>query len=239
MVLAKPAAGGIVRAMVRFAGVGLRYATPGGGRLGPEVLHDLSFTLPPGSFHWLLGPSGAGKSSLLRLMHLALRPSRGEVEILGVPLSRARRSALPGLRRRIGVVFQDFRLLPHLPVFDNLALPLRIAGRAEAQIRADVVEMLRWVGLEAKAGALPASLSGGEQQRVAIARAVVMRPALLVADEPTGNLDLLQARRVLALLREMHRLGTTVVVATHAEALVQEYPAPALSLAEGRLVSHG
>jgi cell division transport system ATP-binding protein len=168
-----------------------------------------------------------------------MRPSRGEVEILGVPLSRARRGALPGLRRRIGVVFQDFRLLPHLPVSDNLALPLRIAGRAEAQIRADVAEMLRWVGLEAKAGALPASLSGGEQQRVAIARAVVMRPALLVADEPTGNLDAAQARRVLALLREMHRLGTTVVVATHAEALVEEYPAPALRLAEGRLVGHG
>jgi cell division transport system ATP-binding protein len=203
------------------------------------VLHDLSFSLPPGSFHWLLGPSGAGKSSLLRLMHLALRPSRGEVEVLGIHLSRARRGALPGLRRRIGVVHQDFRLLPHLPIFDNLALPLRIAGRAESQIRADVTEMLRWVGLEARAAELPASLSGGEQQRVAIARAVVVRPALLVADEPTGNLDLLQARRVLSLLREMHRLGTTVVVATHAEALVEEYPAPALRMAEGRLVSHG
>jgi cell division transport system ATP-binding protein len=240
--LAVGAAGGIVRAMVRFASVGLRYAGPagaGGDRSGPEVLHDLSFILPTGSFHWLLGPSGAGKSSLLRLMQLALRPSRGEVEVLGVPLSRVRRGALPGLRRRIGVVYQDFRLLPHLPVFDNLALPLRIAGRAEPQIRADVQEMLRWVGLESKAGTLPAALSGGEQQRVAIARAVVMRPALLVADEPTGNLDIAQARRVLALLQEMHRLGTTVVVATHAETLVQEHPAPALRLAEGRLVAHG
>ncbi|MFZ4408733.1 MAG: cell division ATP-binding protein FtsE [Paracraurococcus sp.] len=220
--------------MVRFGNVGLRY-----GGAGPDVLRDLDFVLETGSFHWLLGPSGAGKSSLLRLIHLAARPSRGEVEVLGVALSRARRAALPALRRRIGVVYQDFRLLPHLPVFDNVALPLRVAGRAEAQSRADVAEILRWVGLAAKADALPAALSGGEQQRVAIARAVVTRPALLVADEPTGNLDVSQARRVLSLLQEMHRMGTTVVVATHAEALVGEYPAPALRLAEGRLVAHG
>jgi cell division transport system ATP-binding protein len=234
--------GGILLAMIRFADVGLRYATPavaGQPGPGPEVLRDITFVLDPGSFHWLLGPSGAGKSSLLALMHLAIRPTRGEVEVLGQPLATARREALPALRRRIGVVYQDYRLLPHVPVFDNVALPLRIAGRAEAQIRADVTEMLRWVGLEAKADTLPAALSGGEQQRAAIARAVVMRPALLVADEPTGNLDLAQARRVLALLREMHRLGTTVVVATHAEALVEEYPAPSLRLQEGVLVGHG
>jgi cell division transport system ATP-binding protein len=225
--------------MVRFEEVGLRYAGAGQPGPGPEVLRDLSFTLPTGSFHWLLGPSGAGKSSVLRLMHLAARASSGEVEVLGVPLSQVRRAALPALRRRIGVVYQDFRLLPHLTVFDNVALPLRVAGRAEAQLRADVTEILRWVGLSAKADIQPAALSGGEQQRVAIARAVVMRPALLVADEPTGNLDVPQARRVLSLLQEMHRLGSTVVVATHAEALVGEYPAPALRLAEGRLVSHG
>lgn len=246
--------------MVRFEDVGLRYAAPAGSGQGttqgttqgtsqgtsqdqrglaPEVLRDLSFTLPQGSFHWLLGPSGAGKSSLLRLMHLALRPTRGEVEVLGHPLSRARRAALPALRRRIGVVYQDYRLLPHLTVFDNVALPMRVAGRPEPQLRADAADMLRWAGLEPKLGALPATLSGGEQQRVAIARAVVMRPALLVADEPTGNLDAPQARRILALLREMHRLGTTVVVATHAEQLVAEHPAPALCLAEGRLVRHG
>jgi cell division transport system ATP-binding protein len=232
--LALPPRNGIVRAMVRFGDVGLRY-----GGTGPEVLCDLDFVLEAGTFHWLLGPSGAGKSSLLRLMHLAARPSRGEVEVLGIPLSRARRGALPALRRRIGVVYQDFRLLPHLSVFDNVALPLRVAGRGEAQSRADVTEILRWAGLAAKAEQAPAALSGGEQQRVAIARAVVMRPSLLVADEPTGNLDVPQARRVLSLLQEMHRMGTTVVVATHAEGLVAEYPAPALRLAEGRLVSHG
>jgi cell division transport system ATP-binding protein len=229
--------------MVRFDGVGLRYPTPPGtgpeGPGAPEALRDISFALPEGSFHWLLGPSGAGKSTLLRLMHLALRPSRGEVELLGARLSRARRSALPRLRRRIGVVHQDFRLLPHLPVADNLALPLRIAGRAEASIRADVAEMLRWIGLQDRADALPAALSGGEQQRVAIARAVVIRPALLVADEPTGNLDAAQTRRVLRLLGEMHRMGTTVVVATHDDALVEAHPAPELRLEGGRLVSHG
>jgi cell division transport system ATP-binding protein len=240
--LAAVARGGIVRPMVRFSGVGLRYATqggygPDGAADGPEVLRDLSFTLPEGAFRWLLGPSGAGKSSLLRLMHLALRPSRGEVEVLGLRMGAARRSALPRLRRRIGVVHQDFRLLPHLSAFDNVALPLRIAGRQERQVRADVAEMLRWVGLDRRTEALPATLSGGEQQRLAIARAVIIRPALLVADEPTGNLDSVQARRVIALLREMHRLGTTVVVATHAEALVEAYPAPALRLEAGRLVA--
>ena len=230
--------------MLRFAGVGLRYDAPqrgpgqrgpGRGEPGPEVLKDISFALPEGSFTWLLGPSGAGKTSLLRLMHLALRPTRGEIEVLGTPVSRAGRADLPPLRRRIGVVYQEFRLLPHLSAFDNVALPLRLVGRKEASIRADVAEMLAWVGLEAKHEALPQELSGGEQQRVAIARAVVPRPALLVADEPTGNLDPPQARRLLALLAEMNRLGTTVVVATHSDDLVERYPAPALRLEAGRL----
>lgn len=223
--------------MVRFEAVGLRYPSGGmhTGNWGPEALSDVTFALPPGSFTWLLGPSGAGKSSVLRLMHLALRPTRGEVEVLGLRSSRASRAALASVRRRIGVVFQDFRLLPYLSAFDNVALPLRLAGRAEASLRADVQEILRWVGLEAKAQSLPPELSGGEQQRIAIARAVVHRPALLVADEPTGNLDNRQARRLLALLREMNRLGTTVVVATHDEDLVARFPAPALVLQDGRL----
>lgn len=223
--------------MIRFEAVGLRY--PGGepqrGMPGPAALSDISFALPRGSFTWLLGASGAGKSSVLRLMHLALRPSRGEVEVLGLRASRAPRSALPAVRRRIGVVFQDFRLLPYLSVFDNVALPLRLAGRPEASLRADVTEILRWVGLEGRARSTPPELSGGEQQRIAIARAVVHSPDLLVADEPTGNLDTRQARRLLALLAEMNRAGTTVVVATHDKALVARHPAPALVLEEGRL----
>jgi cell division transport system ATP-binding protein len=229
--------------MLRFTGVGLRYGAPARGSgsgfaagSAPEALRDLTFTLPEGSFTWLLGPSGAGKSSVLRLMHCALRPTRGEVEILGVPLSRARRRDLVRLRRRIGAVHQDFRLLPQLSAFDNVALPLRLAGRGEAAIRAEVAELLAWVGLAAKQDALPEEMSGGEQQRVAIARAVITRPTLLIADEPTGNLDAAQARRLLALLIELNRIGTTVVVATHNEDLLARHPAPALRLQAGRLV---
>jgi cell division transport system ATP-binding protein len=225
--------------MVRFEAVGLRYsrAGPGGhAEAGPEVLHDLSFALPDGAFRWLLGPSGAGKTSLLRLMYLAIRPTRGRLAILGTDIQTAERRLLPRLRRRIGVVFQDFRLMPHLSAFDNVALPLRIAGRPEGQIRADVGEMLRWVGLAKQTEARPAELSGGEQQRVAIARAVICRPSLLLADEPTGNLDEGQAERLMRLLKEMNRLGTTVVVATHNDALVARHPAPALRLSRGQLV---
>ncbi len=222
-------------AMVRFEGVGLSYRESG-QQLGPEVLHDLSFVLPEGVFRWLLGPSGAGKTSLLRLMYLAARPTRGSLGVLGADVSTLSRRALPAMRRRIGVVFQDFRLLAHLSVFDNVALPLRIAGRPEGQIRADVGEMLRWVGLAKRTEARPAELSGGEQQRAAIARAVVVRPSLLLADEPTGNLDEVQAERLMQLFKEMNRLGTTVVVATHNDALVGRHPAPALRLEHGRLV---
>ncbi|WP_301591981.1 cell division ATP-binding protein FtsE [Sabulicella glaciei] len=223
--------------MVRFTGVGMRYGGPRGraawGLLG------VSFELAPASFNWLLGPSGAGKSSLLRLMHLSLRATEGRVEVLGEDVARLSRWALTGLRRRIGVVFQDDRLLPHLSAYENVALPLRIQGVTEMRLTADVGEMLRWVGLEHRAEEPPEILSGGERQRLAIARAIVARPSLLVADEPTANLDEAQARRVIALLRELHRMGTTVVVATHSETLPVEYPAPALRLEEGRLVSHG
>jgi cell division transport system ATP-binding protein len=149
------------------------------------------------------------------------------------------RIALSRLRRRIGMVFQDFRLLPHLSAFDNAALPLRIAGRPEGQIRADTLEMLRWVGLGDKLEMRPAELSGGEQQRVAIARAVVTRPDLLLADEPTGNLDEGQAERVMQLLNELNRLGTTVIVATHNDALVERHPAAVLRLQRGRLIADG
>ncbi|HEY8289983.1 MAG TPA: ATP-binding cassette domain-containing protein, partial [Acetobacteraceae bacterium] len=175
--------------MVRFEAVGLRYGPAGGGNAAAEVLRDISFTLPEGAFRWLLGPSGAGKTSMLRLMYLAIRPTSGRLTLLGTPIEAASRRALPPLRRRIGVVFQDFRLLAHLTAYDNVALPLRLSGRPEGQIRADVTEMLRWVGLGRKTTVRPAELSGGEQQRVAIARAVISRPDLLLADEPTGNLD--------------------------------------------------
>jgi cell division transport system ATP-binding protein len=226
--------------MLRFEAVGLRYERSGvraGAPAGPEVLHDISFRLEPGAFRWLMGPSGAGKTSLLRLLYLAVRPTRGRLTLLGIDVGSAPRRALPPLRRRIGVVFQDFRLLPHLSAFDNVALPLRIAGRPEGQIRADVGELLRWVGLSQHLDASPAELSGGEQQRVAIARAVITRPALLLADEPTGNLDDGQAQRLMQLFKEMNRIGTTVIVATHNESLVERHPAAALHIAGGRLVA--
>ena len=219
--------------MLELDRVGLRY---GPARQGAAVLHDLSFTVPEGGFRWLLGASGAGKTSLLRLLHLTVRPTEGEMVLLGERISRAGRAALPGLRRQIGMVFQDFRLLPHLSAFDNVALPLRLGGQPEGAIRVDVAELLAWVGLSRKMEQRPAELSGGEQQRVAIARAVVGRPALLLADEPTGNLDDVQARRLMQLFHEMNRLGATVIVATHNETLVDRHPAHTLMLQDGRLV---
>jgi len=219
--------------VVRFEGVSMRY-----GR-GPETLSDLSFSLQPGSFHFLTGASGAGKSSLLKLIYLAHRASRGRVQLFGRDISLVPPADLPFLRRRIGVVFQDFRLLEHLSVFDNAALPLRIAGRKPATYRDDVAEPLQWVGLGDRMHALPATLSGGEKQRLAIARAVVDRPDVLLADEPTGNVDPAMSLRLLRLFVELNRLGTTVLIATHDEDLVARAGRPTLHLDHGRLVDPG
>lgn len=195
--------------IVQFENVGLRYGT------GPETLSDISFTLQSGAFYFLTGASGAGKTSLLKLLYLAQRPTRGVIRLFGEDAVLAPRQRLPGFRRRIGVVFQDFRLLPHLSAYDNIALPLRLSGVPENEVVASVAEMLAWVGLNDRADARPPTLSGGEQQRVAIARAVIDRPELLVADEPTGNVDPDMAERLLHLFESLNRLGTTVVVATH------------------------
>ena len=216
---------------MRFENVGMRYG------LGPEVLRDVNFHLAPGSFHFLTGPSGAGKSSLLRLLYLAHRPSRGLVSLFGRELSTLRRGELPALRRRIGVVFQDFRLLDHPSVTENVALPLRIAGVSESRIQANVRELLEWVGLGRRLDARPSTLSGGEQQRAAIARAVVTAPSLLLADEPTGNLDDRMGYRLLRLFEELHRAGTTVVVATHNESMMARFSYPRLVLEGGELVA--
>ncbi len=195
--------------IVQFENVGLRYGT------GQETLSDVSFTLQSGSFYFLTGASGAGKTSLLKLLYLAQRPTRGAIRLFGEDAVTLPRKRLPGFRRRIGVVFQDFRLLPHLSAQDNIALPLRLSGVPESEIAAPVREMLAWVGLEGRGDATPRTLSGGEQQRIAIARAVIARPELLVADEPTGNVDPDMAERLLHLFDSLNRLGTTVVVATH------------------------
>ena len=195
--------------IVQFDNVGLRYGT------GAETLSDVTFSLARGSFYFLTGPSGAGKTSLLKLLYLAQRPSRGQIKLFGEDLVTMPRDRLPAFRRRIGVVFQDFRLVPHLSAFDNVALPLRLAGTDEREIAMPVNEMLAWVGLSDRSSARPATLSGGEQQRVAIARAVIGRPDILLADEPTGNVDPEMAQRLLHLFDGLNRLGTTVLVATH------------------------
>ncbi|HMK67114.1 MAG TPA: cell division ATP-binding protein FtsE [Stellaceae bacterium] len=202
---------------------------------GPEVLRDISLHLEPGSFHFLTGASGAGKSSLLKLVYLAERPSRGLISLFGREIATTPRREMPALRRRIGVVFQDFRLIEHLSAFDNVALPLRVAGVKEPQIAEHVTELLTWVGLADHLQARPATLSGGQQQRVAIARAVIGRPSLLVADEPTGNVDEDLAYRLMRLFEELNKLGTTLVVASHNETLVDRFEHPRLHLERGEL----
>src|SRR5437588_9900762 len=183
--------------------------------MGDEILHDLTFDIEPQSFQFLTGPSGAGKTTLLKLILLSLKPTRGLISLFGEDATTLEKDAITGLRRRIGVVFQDFRLLDHLTTYENVALPLRVVGREESSYRGEVVELLRWVGLGDRMHVLPPVLSGGEKQRAAIARALIVRPELLLADEPTGNVDPGLARRLLRLFIELHRLGTAVVIATH------------------------
>ena len=220
---------GDAKQVVRFENVGMRYGE------GPEVLRDLSFELAEGSFHFLTGDSGAGKSSLLRLLYLARQPTRGAMTLFGRDVALLSRRERAEQRRKIGVVFQDFRLLDHLTAFDNVALPLRIAGEREDIVRSHVEELLAWVGLGDSLDARPPTLSGGEQQRVAIARAVISNPSILLADEPTGNVDDRIAMRLMHLFQEMHRQGTCVMIATHNHALVAAFQHPQLHLENGML----
>ena len=215
--------------MIKFDHVGLRYG------IGPEVLSDISFSLAPGSFHFLSGASGAGKTSLLNLMFLGRKQTRGIISMFGQDIGQANRDQLSGLRQRIGVVFQDFRLLNHLSSFDNVALPLRIMGKPEKEIRANVSELLNWVGLSDHYNALPETLSGGQKQRVAIARAVITRPRLLLADEPTGNLDDEIGFRLMTLFDQLNRMGTTVVIATHNQKMIEQFGHARLILEKGHM----
>jgi cell division transport system ATP-binding protein len=209
--------------------VALRY-----GR-GPEVLREINFHLKPGSFHFLTGPSGAGKSSLLRLLFMSLHPTNGRVQLFGEDVSRIRPARRAHLRRRIGIVFQDFRLLDHLTTWENVALPLHVVGKRRSDYREDVTDLLQWVGLGDRMHAPPSVLSGGEKQRAAIARAVIGKPELLLADEPTGNVDPQMGRRLLRLFIELNRLGTSVIIATHDHQLMRSYKAPRLELSEGHV----
>jgi len=225
------------REVVTFRDVSLGYEGAGHTGHDPEhyILKDLNFSLPVGSFHFLTGPSGAGKTSLLRLIYLAQRPSTGDITLFGEHLNYADRNQTANIRRRIGIVFQDFRLLDHLDVFDNAALPLFVRGEDPRRFDADVSELLSWVGLKNRLHAMPDILSGGEKQRLAIARAVVNRPTLILADEPTGNIDHAMGLRIMRLFIELNRLGATVLIATHDEALIRASGMPVLELREGRL----
>ena len=215
--------------MIQFENVGLRYG------LGAEILRDLTFKIAPHSFQFLSGPSGAGKTSLLRLLFLSLKPTRGLITLFDHDTAVLSQDSLAVLRRRIGVVFQDFRLLDHLTTFENVALPLRVIGRREESYHHEVAELLSWVGLGDRMWSLPPVLSGGEKQRAAIARAVIARPQLLLADEPTGNVDPQLAQRLLRLFIELNKSGTSVVIATHDIALMDQYDARRLVLHEGRM----
>ena len=215
--------------MICFDNVGLRYGS------GPEILRDVTFHVLPGSFHFLTGPSGAGKTTLLRLLFMSLRPSRGLIFVFGENVTDLSASGRSALRRRIGIVFQDFRLLDHLTTWENVALPLRVMGKKELDYKEDVTDLLRWVGLGDRINAFPEILSGGEKQRAAIARAVIGRPELLLADEPTGNVDPAIGNRLLRLFVELNRLGTSVIIATHDYGLMEQLDAPRLVLYDGHL----
>jgi cell division transport system ATP-binding protein len=215
--------------VVRFDAVSLTYGP------GPEVLRDVSFALEEHSFHFLTGPSGAGKTTLLKLVLQSLKPSSGEITMFGRNVVGMVQDDIAAIRRRIGIVLQDFRLLDHLTVYENVALPLRVQGRDEGNYRAEVRELLDWVGLGERMHALPPILSGGEKQRAAIARALIVRPELLLADEPTGNVDPSLARRLLRLFIELNKLGTAIVLATHDFNLMEQFDAPRMVLTEGRL----
>ncbi|WP_420407393.1 cell division ATP-binding protein FtsE [Hoeflea sp.] len=215
--------------MIHFENVGLRYG------MGPEVLRDLSFDIPKKSFQFLTGPSGAGKTTLMRLLFMSLKPTRGLIRMFDRDISVIPADELPLLRRRIGIVFQDFRLLDHMTTYENVALPLRVRGKDEGSYRSDVIELLKWVGLGERINVLPPVLSGGEKQRVAIARALIDQPEVLLADEPTGNVDPPMAQRLLNLFIELNRLGTAVVIATHDLSLMDRVDARRMILSQGRL----
>jgi cell division transport system ATP-binding protein len=220
------AANGLI---IDFENAGLAYGD------APETLSDVSLQLREGEFRFLTGPSGAGKTSLLKMMYLAHRPTRGRFSLFGEDATNAPREALPALRRRIGVVFQEFRLLDHLTAFENVALPMKVAGINQNQYREDVSELLNWVGLGHRMGAKPPTLSGGEQQRVALARALVSKPDLILADEPTGNVDPAMSERIMKLFVELNKLGAAVIVATHNLRLVQTLGKPVLRISDGRV----
>lgn len=216
--------------MISFENVAYQYP-----KARTHAINDVSFTLEEGSFHYLTGPSGAGKTTLFRMMYMDLKPTRGMLTVFNKNIASLSVDEIAILRRRMGIVFQDFRLLPHLTVEENVSLPLTLNGAMDKKQIDCVKEIIDWVGLSHKARELPAFLSGGEKQRVAIARAVVNRPRLLIADEPTGNVDASMGRRIMHLFTELNKHGTTLLIATHDRGLIADCPAPSIVVENGHL----
>lgn len=205
---------------------------------GQEVLHDITLSINRGGFYFLSGASGVGKSSLLNIIALSMRPNRGSVCLFGTETTHLSRDELPALRRRIGMVFQDYRLIDHLSIEENVGLPLKIIGESKEQIAEKVGELLDWVGLGSYHKARPEILSGGQKQRAAIARAVICKPDILLADEPSGNLDSALRMKFMYLFETLHKNGTTIVFATHDENLISMFNYPVMRLKEGKLVKN-
>ncbi len=217
--------------MLNFNDVSMRYAD------GPNILSNINFELPQGSFHFLTGASGAGKTSLLRLIFLSQRPSTGQIILFNQDVANISRKLLPEFRKRIGFVFQDFLLLDHLTIYENIALPLYVAGRKESEYKKNILELLDWVGLIQSVDSFPAMLSGGEKQRVAIARSIINRPEIILADEPTGNVDALVSEKLMHLFVELHKQGTTILIATHDTNLWKNLSFPRLHLVKGGIMN--
>ena len=219
--------------MIEFVDVEKRYS------VGTVALNGVSLQIEDGEFAFLVGPSGSGKSTIINLITGELEPTSGEVHVNGYSLERIRKREIPFLRRTVGVVFQDFRLIDNMTVYENVAFAMRVIGAKESEIKERVPYVLDLVGLENKTNRRPGELSGGEQQRLAIARALVNNPSTIIADEPTGNLDPARALEIMELLQEINNLGTTLLVVTHAQNLVNQFGNRVISLDEGLIVSDG
>ena len=219
--------------MIEFKNVTKSYS------VGNTALNGVSMQIEDGEFVFLVGPSGSGKSTIIRLITGEIKPSSGHVHVNGYSLAKIRRREVPYLRRTVGVVFQDFRLIPNKTVYDNVAFAMRVIGAKEREIRERVPYVLKLVGLEKNARRHPGELSGGEQQRLVIARALVNNPSMIIADEPTGNLDPARSYEIMSLLQEINRLGTTLLVVTHEMDLVQRFKNRVIVINDGRVVSDG
>ena len=216
--------------ILRLERISLRYDR------NSEIFTDLTCSLPPGRLCFLTGPSGIGKTSLLRLISLDQPPNRGHIFLFGQDVTQAPAIQVHDLQRRIGLVTQDFNLIDDLNVFENIALPLRVTGARRDSYASNVADLMNWVGLAPRMAAYPATLSAGEKQRTAIARAIITRPKILLADEPTGNVDPEMAQRLLRLFVEMNRLGTTVIIATHNQDLLTQYDADIFTIRDGQIL---